>query len=447
MSELPEALAHALIETAAHVPLRAPADALDLTPHPLRARVLAELHARPFTPVPTPSRLLRFAFMGAGKTADEAVAALTAYITAQGKPPPASDARHFAIDLECGRLQFERHNEFLTYTWRFTSGVEAFMPPAETLGIPMRALPQPGPLIAAIDIAILPQDKTPDLATVFAGPVVAVSDIEDGAARVATDFKADAHGFVRILIEDRSLSPTSTGALAQRLLEIETYRTLALLGLPEAQSLAPALDRIGAELSDLMREVQVRQGIEANRSLLDRLMALAAEAEQRGAESAFRFAATRAYQELIDARFESIRERGAPHFSSLGSFLSRRLMPAIRTCASVETRQADLSRKLARFADLLRTRVDIELESQNATQLKQMSERVRLQLRLQQTVEGLSIAAITYYVSSVLHLLFEGAHAAGLHLDAAVATAVAVPIVAAGVALTVWRVRGHGETE
>ncbi len=75
-----------------------------------------------------------------------------------------------------------------------------------------------------------------------------------------------------------------------------------------------------------------------------------------------------------------------------------------------------------------------------------MAERVRLQLRLQQTVEGLSIAAITYYISSVLHLLFEGAHSSGLHVDANVATGAAVPIVFAAVAFVVWRIR-HTHSE
>ena len=167
------------------------------------------------------------------------------------------------------------------------------------------------------------------------------------------------------------------------------------------------------ELPALMRKMQDSAGLEANRMLLDRLTAIAAELETASAESTFRFNATRAYDELIGLRLEAVKEMRIPHHSTLGSFLARRLAPAIRTCASVQERQLDLSSKIARLANLLRTRVDIELESQNGAQLRQMAERVRLQLRLQQTVEGLSIAAITYYISSVVHLLFEGAHAAG----------------------------------
>lgn len=402
---------------------------------------MAELHARPFTPVPTPGRVLRFAFMASGAAAVDAVAALGGLCADRGLPTPPADARHFAVDLDFARLRFERHAEFLTYTWRFPSGADPFVPTADVLGRAMRLVPQPGPLIAAIDLHIVPRDGAADLEAIFAGTSLAVSEIGEGRARVATDFRADVDGFLRILVEDRGMSSAETGAFVQRLLEMETYRTLALLGLPEAQALAPVLDQTGADLSALMGEVQSNHGIDANRTLLERLTSLAARIERLAADSAFRFGATRAYHDLVEARIATLGERPVAPHSTLGSFLSRRLMPAIRTCAAVEARQADLSQKLARFADLLRTRVDIDLESQNALQLSRMSERLRLQLRLQQTVEGLSIAAITYYVASVLHLLFEGLHAGGVHFDPAIATAMAVPVVAIVVAVLVWRIR------
>ncbi len=386
---------------------------LALTPHPLRAKVLAELHARPFTPIATPSRVLRFGFTTDASAAKDATQALIALCKTRGIEPPAADARHFSTEFGEGRLRYERHNEFVTYTWEFSAGTDAFQPPADVLGRVASLMPQPGPLIVAIDMHIVPADRAPDLDAAFTGANVVASEVEDERALIATDFLPDPHGFVRILIVDKQLAPISTGALAQRLLEIETYRTLALLGLPEAQRCLPIIEKIEAQLPALMRNVQEGRGFETNRALLDRLTALAAEVEALAAESAFRFGATRAYDELVTLRIAAIKEIHLPHHSTLASFLSRRMAPAVRTCATVEKRLGDLADKIARLAELLRTRVDIELESQNALQLRQMGERVRLQLRLQQTVEGLSVAAITYYVASVFHLLFEGMHARG----------------------------------
>ncbi len=414
---------------------------LALTPHPLRAQVLAELHARPFTPIATPSRVLRFGFTTDASAAKDATQALIALCESRGIEPPAADARHFSTEFGEGRLRYERHNEFVTYTWEFSAGTDAFQPPADVLGRVASLMPQPGPLIVAIDMHIVPADRAPDLDAAFTGANVVASEVEDERALIATDFLPDPHGFVRILIVDKQLAPISTGALAQRLLEIETYRTLALLGLPEAQRCLPIIEKIEAQLPALMRDVQEGRGFETNRALLDRLTALAAEVEALAAESAFRFGATRAYDELVTLRIAAIKEIHLPHHSTLASFLSRRMAPAVRTCATVEKRLGDLADKIARLAELLRTRVDIELESQNALQLRQMGERVRLQLRLQQTVEGLSVAAITYYVASVFHLLFEGMHARGYWVDATVATAALVPFIFVGVAFTVWRVR------
>ncbi len=421
--------------------------AFGFEPHELRAEALGEIHARPFVTAQTPSRILLFAFTTDATGGAKALESLVEFANARGLPPPEAGAKQARLAFSPARLVFERHGEFVTYTWSFPGGSEPFQPAAGELQSVMRLLPQPGPLLVAADLHLIAAADAPDdFRRLFAGPAVAAASIDEGRATVASDFSADASGFVRLLVVDHSLSPESAGALTQRLLEIETYRMLALLGLPVAQRLAQPIRRIEDELPRLLLSMEKERGIEADRVLLDRLTAVATELETGSSESLFRLGATRAYHELVRARLESIRESRIPHYSNFASFLSRRLTPAMRTCAAIEQRQASLSSKIARIAELLRTRVDIELESQNADQIRQMAERVRLQLRLQQTVEGLSIAAITYYVSSVLHLLFEGAHGAGLHVDADVATGAAVPIVFAIVAFTVWRIR-HAHKE
>ncbi len=416
-------------------------------PHELRAAALAEIHARPFTLAETPSRILHFAFTTDAAGGAKAVEELAALARSRGLPPPDPHAKQIRLEFSPARLNFERHGEFLTYSWAFPGGETAFRPAADELQSVMRLLPQPGPLLVAADLHLIAAAAAPaDFDSLFAGPAVAAASIDDGRATIASDFTADAFGFVRILVVDHTLSPASAGALTQRLLEIETYRMLALLGLPAAQRLSPSIRRIEDALPALLTQMERDRGLDADRALLDRLTALATELETGSSESLFRLGATRAYHELVRSRLDAIRESRIPHYSTFASFLSRRLTPAIRTCSTVEQRQGSLSSKIARIAELLRTRVDIELESQNADQIRQMAERVRLQLRLQQTVEGLSIAAITYYVSSVLHLLFEGAHGAGLHIDPQVATGASVPLVLALVGYTVWRIR-HAHKE
>jgi uncharacterized membrane-anchored protein len=180
------------------------------------------------------------------------------------------------------------------------------------------------------------------------------------------------------------------------------------------------------------------------RRLLDRLMALAAEVERITAAADYRFGATRAYHALVERRIAELREqRIAPGVPTLGETMDRRLAPAMRTCAATAGRLAALAERLARSANLLRTRVDVALEQQNHQLLTSMDRRAHLQLRLQATVEGLSVAAISYYVIGLLGHVFEAARHAGAPLDPEVATGLAVPFVLGAVWLLVRRIRRH----
>jgi uncharacterized membrane-anchored protein len=416
--------------------------------HPLRARVLAEVHARPFSPVATPRRLLHLAYVTDPEAAPAHWSALIDLCESCGSPAPAADAKHIRIDMSGTVLVWESHSEFTTCTWEFAVpdhlAAEAFHSSADSFLGQVRQLPPPGQLLVAVDLHLVPDgDVQAGWQDAFGGQIAA-AEAEEGRALIATDFRPDAGGWVRILMINRCLTADQTGALVQRVLEIETYRTFALLGLPEALTLAPMIRQTEVELPDLLRQMQQSDDFEANHRLLNRITALAAELEAGAAASLYRFGATRAYDELVRLRLDAIGERPVPGMQSWSSFLSRRLNPAMRTCASTEERQANLSRKLARAAQLLRARVDVALEQQNRSLLETMNERARTQLRLQQTVEGLSVAAITYYIASLAHLLFEGAHSAGVHVNPDVATAFTVPFALIGVAWLVRRIRrGH----
>lgn len=418
--------------------------------HPLRGRVLAEVHARPlFAAMQGPRRILHFAFMADHVTAAKARAALAAFCRERACPEPAADAKYHRIELSPALLRWEHHGEFLTYTWKFPQEIPrkgndkventAFWPNVDELAAVMRLLPQPGPLIVAVDLHILPEAQVgQSWRHVFKRNQVAASEVSGGGALVATNFNPDAFGFVRMLVVDRSLAEAEVGALAQRVLEIETYRTLALLGLPQAQDLSPSIRRIEVELPALMQQIREGEGYDASRSLLDKLTALAAELEAGAAQSLFRFGATKAYYQLLNQRLAELREQPLSDLPTISAFLTRRLTPAISTCAATEARQDNLSRKLARAAQLLRTRVEIELESQNKDLLSKLNERSQLQLQLQTAVKGISIAAMTYYTSALLHIIFEGLHQKLNIIDPMLSTAVSVPFI---LAFVLWMVR------
>ena len=414
-----------------------------LAPHPLRAAVLSEVHARPFTPLATPRRILHFAFDTAGEGARADRAALADFCLRRGLDPLRDGARHHRVALGGAVLRWEQHSEFTTYSWELPAeGETPFHPAAASLASAMGALPQPGPLLVALDLHLMKGEPGGiGFTRLFDRASLAVAENTDGDALFATDFQADPSGFVRILVIDRGLGPERAGALAQRLVEIETYRTLALLGLPEAQRLAPSISRIEKRLVEVTEEMRSTAKFVDNHRLLDELTALAAELEAGAAASLYRFGASRAYDEIMHLRLQTIGERRVEGFPTWSSFLARRMAPAMRTCATTEARQATLSEKLARAANLLRTRVDVDLERQNRDLLKSMNERTRLQLRLQTTVEGLSVAAVSYYVVGLFGYIVKGVHDEGVPVNVTLATALFVPLAVLAIWWTVRRIR------
>jgi uncharacterized membrane-anchored protein len=414
-------------------------------PADLRGRALGEIHARPYALVQAPRVIFQLAFLteSAGDNDHEMLADLS---RSSGVAPPTRETSHHAISWGQGTLRWERHTEFSTYFWD--------CPSPDRFGAPIAVHPfgdsfsPPGPFISGIRLEIRPDtsDTAQEIA-VFDPTSLCRSELRNGQATILTDFRQDGDGLTKFLVIDRGMSDSARGALVQRLLDIETYRTLAMMGLPLAQSLSPEIRQIESGLTAITQRMKLHARDEADQ-MLSEITRLAAELEANAALSLYRFGASRAYYEIVQERIRALAETAIPGSETLGSFLERRLAPAMRTCQSVEERQANLSRKLARATALLRSWIDVELERINTTVLNSMDRRAQLQLRLQQTVEGLSVAAISYYVVGLFGYLAKGAHNVGLDVSPETLTGLSVPIVVAGMWLVVRSIRRrHAEED
>lgn len=276
----------------------------------------------------------------------------------------------------------------------------------------------------------------------FAGTEAVGADVLDGRGAAFTDFRIQPDGFSRILLLDRAMTPAQAGRTAQRLLEIETYRLLALLAFPVARSLTHFLHDRERELAEVTAILgPARPADEA--PLLARLTALAAGIEAQEAAHLHRFGASVAYHDLVRRRIAELRERRIEGIATFEEFVERRLAPAMATCTAVTARHEALSRRVARATQLLSTRVELTREEQSLAILASMDRRARLQLRLQQTVEGLSVAAITYYVVGLIRQVADGIGTAQLGLRPGLVAAIAVPAVAVVVAWGLHRARRH----
>ena len=343
-------------------------------------------------------------------------------------------------DLHC-----EKHTEFSTYLWCASLDPVTGEPCGENPF--MHGFVPPGPVVSGIRLRLLPWTSETEAEAVngFDPASLCYSLVENGAAAILTDFRQDADGLTHILILSRDLNPARAGALAQRLLEIETYRTLALLSLPLTRSMTSELRRMESRLAAITDEMCTSlMGRRDSDALLSDLTSLAAELEAGVAANLYRFGASRAYYEIVEERLEALLEQPVSGYCTWRDFLQRRIAPAMRTCQSVKERQAKLSDNLNRAISLLHSWIDVELKRQNRDLLASMNSRTKMQLRLQQTVEGLSVAAISYYVVSLLGYLLKGIP--NIHDIVAPVTAVLVPVVMLAIWWTVRRIRhAHGD--
>lgn len=371
--------------------------------HGERAIALGEVHARPYPLIEAPRVLIQLAFMTEGRSNVD-LAVLGALSRRLGIAAPDAEARHHAMKWGKGSVRWERHTEFSTYLWEGPLPANGKVAEDSPFG---NGFTPPGTVISGIRLEIRKWNAASErLVQTFDPTSLCYSVIEDGKAAIITDFRQDGDGLTRILMLDRGMSPARNGAVSQRLIDIETYRTLAMLGLSLAQALSGRVGRIENSLAQITQEMTNTQRDEQN--LLTELTGLAAELEADAAASLYRLGASRAYDGIVHERLDALNEQSVPGYNTWRSFIQRRMAPAMRTCRSVEERQANLSRKLTRATTLLRTWIDVEVEKQNRDLLASMNNRARLQLRLQQTVEGLSVAAVSYYVVGLIGYLAKG---------------------------------------
>lgn len=401
---------------------------MPITMHPQRADIDNELHSRPPLEVTAPGvvQLLTYtAKPGEALTADP-VAAL---FTALGKDPEVGGSRQIIQQLDGGTLKWERHGEFETFTL-----AEPRDPKPN--GVPLRersalwtqimdvlAEHHPGQCIVAARVAIFGvEEGNPtvfDPSPYFSDHELRGAEVLGGFGAIWTDFRIGEDGYTQYVAVVKDMPPPRIGRFVQRILEIETYRFMAMLGFPVARDAQVGLSRIEGELQSIAGAFRKDQNtndadISLERQQLDRIQSMAMEASRVSENTSFRLSATAAYAQIVDSRFEELRERRIEGISRPSAFLGRRMGPAITTCATVKRRQEDVARRIADASNLLRTRVDIAMETQNQSILTTIQNTSRTQVRLQKAVEGLSVVAVSYYLISILNVFWKGAEKAGI---------------------------------
>lgn len=414
----------------------------------LRVALSNEWHARPLLAMPAPMRCSHLVRLRGDSSLGARREEFAAFCRIQGQAAPGEGSRHHTVRVGNCLMKWEGHTEADAYTLLISgNGEPPFSVPALDFLDAQMAETLQSDLFLGIHLEVVPcPDTTPGDRQRRARSLLGNGEIYGGAfangvGELWSSFRLDAHGFLRLLIMDTGLGEARLGRYLQRVLEVESYRMLAMLALPAARDVMGVLGELEPELDEVMAQLAHRDADPAQERLLERITRIAARVEHVAAVHAYRFAAARAYNGIVERRLSELGEaprESAPRYTT---FLLKTLQPAMRTCDAAERRTQELAQRVTRATQLLDSMVDMDQKKQNQAILERLAERANLQLRLQQSVEGFSIFAITYYAVGLLAYLLKSTKALGLGLNPDLLTGFSAPLILAVVWFSVHSVK------
>ena len=366
--------------------------------HPLRDVLDKELQQRTFPALTAPCRLCQFMLTVSPASRSTEFSFMQQLASTQGGHFSETD-HDINLPLFGGSLRFEKHGEFSSYIFiQSGSGKHLFDDPLDFLPSKDWLDAIPGQIFRVVQLSVVTPEQLKlqqDIDALFNPDNCISSMLANNKARIWTDFQKHAEGAGRMLLLDKGLTPSALGRLVQQLFDLGNYRKLSLLGWPLSRQALQKLTALEKQLSDITQRIEHKQNDDEH--LLNEITTMAAQTEHLIADTSSRLQASAAYYQLTLDRIKSLNETPIDGALSLQDFSERRLTPAFRTSESVVFRQNALSNRLGRSTELLRTRINLKLEQQNQQLLASMDKRARLQLNMQQMVEGLSLVAISYY--------------------------------------------------
>lgn len=426
-----------------------------LKDHPLRIAVHDEVHKRPAMAVRCPSRVATLTLHGASP--DDYRKFFGATLHALALPAMPETATHWQCMHQGLDIYWSLHTEFARLTLvkgglqtnecdsrapqvagDFRANILAELPADILAHLPGTVLYACTALVLAPEMA--PVQLTAASQIWFDGQTLVGARVASGKALLLSDLKRheDAHvqgGVSRLVLINQGAGRHLLGRALHDFFELESYRLMSLLALPLATQLMPEVAAMENRLQQITKEIAAGSDPEHVQTQLNQVVEVLEDAI---ASSHFRFSATRAYAAMMSKRLQQLHEEALDGVVPFAAFMERRTSPAFATVESLRARLQELSGHLQRSAELLRTRIELKLMKQNQRLLATLNKRASLQLRLQQTVEGLSVVVLTYYLAGLLHYLVDGVAHSGLPLNTHLITALSIPLL---VIVLAWRLR------
>jgi uncharacterized membrane-anchored protein len=426
--------------------------------HPLRIQLHDEVHARPPVALWPNERVLSQSFLLDSQSRQQQIAWISRLSEILGVPNSSDLDQSFKVltlvpEPDRVVIKWELHGEFATIAAIIHNKTKVTGPLIssrlqieEQLNLLFERLgcapisQAGGERISALDLCFEHRPLFTDadeVAPIFNGNTLVGSYLlTNKKSQVWTDLHLDDDGFISYFIPHDILGSRQAGRIARGLAEAETYRMAAMIAFPVAKSLSlplrtaeSSLAALSAKISQLLPETGIQT--EQDGQFLGELSQLASMIEQWISSYGLRFTAAEAYSQLLNKNLAELKETPIQGVQTLSEFMDRRFQPAMGTCIWTQRRLKELSDRVSRTTQILRTRIEFVNEEQTQKLLASMDQRAKLQLRLQETVESLSVLVLTYYAVSLLAYIAKGGKEAGLAIHPEIVAAIAAPVVAA----------------
>ncbi len=412
-----------------------------------------ELHARPYIKLGNNLRTFHFAYLIKENDEKKSWNYLDKFLRKINFQKLTNESsKYWVAEGKDLTVRYECHTEFISLTLIYPNKIENKNKPKlfdeNFLNLlPIEFLENfPGDHFLSTWIEMVPSNfnfRPIDIEDFFYHDNFAGSNVAEDGANVFMSFKSDrtdflGSGFRRVFIQNKNLRTRRTGRLLQRIVELETYQVLSLLGLPQVRQEASNLSNLEKQITEITKSVSKTAKKNLNKKSIDypdyqkdlnELSYVVAKIEEIDSSTNYRLSATAAYYKLVEQRIQDLREERLESFQTSYEFLSRRLQPAIRTTEAFSRRLESLATRAQRADNLVRTQIEMGVQIQNKNLLESMELRARAQLRLQETVESLSIVAITYYIVGLLSTLVDPINFEKFFISRTVFLALCVPII------------------
>lgn len=416
-----------------------------------RVKLNNEWHARPVAQLQTPLRCSHQVFLRRGE-ASASEGLMADFCHSLGQPGPSKNSRYHLAQLGSTLVKWEAHTEADSVTCLVPgSGHPLFGETAAQLA-PSELLSMFGDdLVCGVHFEVMQQPwesvDPEQIRGALGSDAIYCSWIGQSKASLWSSFRLDKDGFTRLVLIDHGLPDHAAGRVLQRLLEIETYRLLMMIALPYARETMGKINSIEARLSPLTEQLAKDSGPVDHQALLIELSQMAAEVEHLATTHSYRFAAARAYYQIVEQRVEELREEKIPGQPRYSTFLFKTLQPAKRTCDAADRRIEELAERIARATQLLNSIVAMRQAQQSHQMMESTNRNTETQIGLQKAVEGFSIFVISYYALGLLNYVLTAAYASGLPIEPKAVTGWSAPLVLIGVWMSTRWVRKRFESE